>query len=122
MRETGKVLTSGRLIRAIVSPSSLDARRRANCRYLIRKAVSSAANDIIFIHRNGDAKMKRHVEDEIKRMIATTGTGSEFTDADSVVKDLKLRGNETESGPESDSRPKSEKAARIQDAAWDFDL
>ena len=74
MRTTGRVLFSPKAMRAIVTPSTLAPKRLATIRYMIRKAVTSAVDDMIFIREKADARTKRHVEQEAERLARAVGT------------------------------------------------
>ena len=76
MRKTGRVLFSPKAMRAIVTPSTLAPKRRATIRYMIRKAATSAVDDMILIYEKADARTKLHVEQEAGRLARAVGTAS----------------------------------------------
>ena len=74
MRKAGRVLFSPKAMRAIETPSTLAPKRRATIRYMIRKAATSAVDDMILIHEKADARTRRHVEQEAGRLARAVGT------------------------------------------------
>ena len=69
MRKPGRVLFSLRVIRSIAAPSTLSAIARTKHRYAIRKAITSAIDDMQYIHGNADDKTKEHLLEEIERLL-----------------------------------------------------
>ena len=69
MRKPGRVLFSLRVIRSIAAPSTLSAIARAKHRHAIRGAITSAIDDMLYIHGNADDKTKEHLLVEIERLI-----------------------------------------------------
>ena len=68
MRKPGRVLFSLRVIRSIAAPSTLSAIARAKHRHAIRGAITSAIDDMQYIHGNADDKTKEHLLVEIERL------------------------------------------------------
>ena len=86
MRKPGRVLFSPKAVRAILFPLSFSAERRASIRYKIRKAATSAVDDMMYIHEKADPKTRRHVEQEIGRIAREIGitAGSPEPKQDSI--------------------------------------
>ena len=74
MRKPGRVLFSPKAIMAILFPLSFSAARRASIRYKIQKSITSAVDDMIYIHEKTDPKTVLHVEREAERL--ATGMSS----------------------------------------------
>ena len=74
MRKSGRVLFSPKAIMAILFPLSFSAARRASIRYKIRKSITSAVDDMIYIHEKADPKTVLHMERETERL--ATGMSS----------------------------------------------
>ena len=69
MRKPGRVLFSLRVIRSIAAPSTLSAIARTKHRYAIRKAITSAVDDMLYIHEKADGRTKEHLLVEIERLL-----------------------------------------------------
>ena len=74
MRKPGRVLFSPKSVEVPTLPLSFSVGRRASMRYEIRKAVTSAVDDMIYIYKKADPKTKLHVEREAERL--ATGMSS----------------------------------------------
>lgn len=110
MRAPGRVLFSRKTLRVIMAPSTLTPRSAANLRYNLKRAATSAVDDMIFIHRNGDRTMKKHMEDEAARLISKIGLAAEPRHEKAA---------DAESGqdrPEDDSDPQAVKD--LEDSVW----
>ena len=110
MRAPGRVLFSRKTIRVIMAPSTLTPRSAANLRYNLKRAATSAVDDMIFIHRNGDEALKKHMEDEAARLISKIGLATE---------PRREKAADAESGqdrPEDDSDPQVIKD--LEDSVW----
>ena len=123
MRKPGRVLFSPKAVRAILFPLSFSAARRASIRYKIRKAATSAVDDMMYIHEKADPKTRLHVEREIQRIARELGitVGSPETKRDSV--DAGLGPAETGqdaamSGPEGQQFVKSKLEREFEDSLW----
>lgn len=96
MRKPGRVLFSGRAIRAIIAPSTLPAQKRAWIRHAIRKAVTSAIDDMIYIHEKADGTTRRHVEKEARRLTEAIGCAAVNVDRSRTAGS---RDNASDAGP-----------------------
>ena len=68
MKKPGRVLFSPKSVEVLTLPMSFSVGRRASMRYEIRKAVTSAVDDMIYIYEKADPKTKIHVEREAERL------------------------------------------------------
>ena len=73
MRKPGRVLFSPKAVRVLTLPLSFSVGRRASMRYEIRKAATSAVDDMMYIHEKADPRTRRHVEREIGRIAREIG-------------------------------------------------
>ena len=73
MRKSGRVLFSPKAVRVLTLPLSFSVGRRASMRYEIRKAVTSAVDDMAHIHGKADPRTRLHVEREIGRIAREIG-------------------------------------------------
>ena len=73
MRKPGRVLYSRKAVRAVTFPLSFSAERRACIRHRVRKAATSAVDDMIYVHEKADATTRLHVEREIGRIAREIG-------------------------------------------------
>ena len=80
------MLFSPKAVRAILFPLSFSAARRASIRYKIRKSITSAVDDMTYIHEKADATTRLHVELEIERIARELGitVGSPEPKQDSI--------------------------------------
>ena len=68
MEKPGRVLFSPKSVEVLTLPMSFSVGWRASMRYEIRKAVTSAVDDMIYIYEKADPKTKLHVEREAERL------------------------------------------------------
>ena len=123
MRKPGRVLFSPKAVRVLTLPLSFSVGRRASMRYEIRKAATSAVNDLMYIHEKADPKTRLHVEREIQRIAREIGIAVESTETkqDSVGAGpgpAETGQDAAMSGPEGQQLVKSKLEREFEDSLW----
>ncbi len=114
MRKPGRVLFSLRVIRSIAAPSTLSAIARAKHRYAIRGAITSAIDDMQYIHGNADDKTKEHLLVEIERLPTVM-----YMEPGKTIRLVSIQGAD---GPQdSAGEPEQDAGTQASKAALDFE-
>ena len=114
MRKPGRVLFSLRVIRSIAAPSTLSAIARAKHRYAIRGAITSAIDDMQYIHGNADDKTKEHLLVEIERLITVM-----YMEPGKTIRLVPIQGAD---GPQDNAgEPEQGAGTQASKAALDFE-
>ena len=112
MRKPGRVLFSLRTIRAIAAPSTLSSSDRAENRYAIRRAITSAVEDMQYIYEKADDATRERLTVEIERLITAMYMEPGKTPRFAAMPRAGAGPQDLGGGPEQETKTRASKEAR----------